>query len=87
MKNKERLFEVLLGIMLNIVNLMILLGSYMISKSVVLSLILSMMLLPVFFFGTKLIYRPREKILTIEDVRKKILRLKKRKFIAFILGS
>jgi hypothetical protein len=86
MRSKERFFDVVLGVMVVVTSLVMLLGLYIVFKSTMLLLVLLIILLPIMFSGTKLIYRPREKVLTIDDLRKKVLKLKKRKFLAFILG-
>jgi|GEM_PF-6195022 len=86
MRRKERLFEIFLGIIINIMILAILLGLYVILETIVLSLVLLLILSPVIFLSTRLIYRPREKYFTINHVRKKVLKFKKRRFLARILG-
>jgi Na+/phosphate symporter len=83
---RERFFDIVLGVMLNVVCSIILLGSYIFLKKIALFLVLLIIFLPIFFFSTKLVCRSRERMLTLDDVQRKILKLKKRKFLALILG-
>ena len=83
---RERFFDIVLGVMLSVLSSIILLSSYIFLKKITLLLVLLIIFSPVFFFSTKLVCRPRERMLTLHDVQRKILKLKKRKFLALILG-
>jgi len=84
MKNKERLIELILGIIVDVVFL-ILVVLYIFFRGIIF-LFLSLILLVLVPFSIKMMIRPRERVLSMSEVRKKILKYKRRKFLRLIAG-
>jgi len=85
--SKERVLEIVLGVVTCIVCLSILVCSYVFLKNTVITLMLLLILSPLLYHSIVLIIVPRERFLTLDKIKKRLLIIKKYKILALILGA
>jgi hypothetical protein len=84
--NKERVLEMALGAIMYIASMLILTCSYVFLGSVIVTLILLLIFLPLLHHSIVLIMIPRERFLTLDKIKKRLLIIKRCRILALILG-
>jgi hypothetical protein len=84
--NKERVLEIALGAIMCIASMLILIYSYVFLGSVIATSILLLIFLPLLHHSIVLIMIPRERFLTLDKIKKRLLIIKRCRILALILG-
>lgn len=84
--NKERVLEIALGAITCVASLLILIYSCVFLRNITMTLILLPIFLPLLHHSIVLIIIPRERFLTLDKIKKRLLIIKRCRILALILG-